>query len=275
MARFDEFEGMLEREKYTEDDLKAMTAELNMRGCSGLEFSLADGDITLEKCNSKELKRLVIPNQVYWISTNCFQDCGLEHVVLPKNLEYLAPGAFDGCSNLQSCKIPDGVTKISRRVFKNCTSLERLVLPEELDNLGSEAFYGCAKLKEIEIPENVEEIGSRCFYLCNDLTDVTLPEYIEVIPAHCFYGCTSLTRMYIPENVSMLDEECFGGCINLKEIEIAGYISSFKNPFKGCTGLSTVYLHNLRDYKAVEKVLQALPQNIKLVTNKGNKYTKG
>jgi hypothetical protein len=50
---------------------------------------------------------------------------------------------FNGCSNLKTVAIPDGISVIGQYAFKNCTSLKELDLPASVTCLGWGAFQGC------------------------------------------------------------------------------------------------------------------------------------
>ena len=49
-------------------------------------------------------------------------------------------GCLSGCSNLESVKIPEGVTEIKANAFNNCQKLTTVNLPSTLKTIGNKAF---------------------------------------------------------------------------------------------------------------------------------------
>ena len=62
------------------------------------------------------------------------------------------PGAFlQGCTNLESVIVPEGVEFICYYAFKGCKKLQSINIPEYVNLLGEEAFEGCTGLREITV----------------------------------------------------------------------------------------------------------------------------
>ncbi|MCH2064968.1 MAG: leucine-rich repeat domain-containing protein, partial [Roseibacillus sp.] len=78
---------------------------------------------------------------------------------------------FNGCSNLKSVTIPDGVTTIAGRSFKDCTNLTSITIPDSVTSIRREAFHNCTSLKTVTIPGSVTSIGN-AFDGCTSLTAV-------------------------------------------------------------------------------------------------------
>lgn len=55
----------------------------------------------------------------------------------------ICEGAFAGCENLTSVKIPNGVTSIGYVAFEECLSLESIEIPNSVTSIGEDSFYGC------------------------------------------------------------------------------------------------------------------------------------
>lgn len=66
----------------------------------------------------------------------------LKSVRIPKTVEHIWDGAFEGCSNLETVIIEDG---------------------SEMFAIGYGAFRGCSKLNSISIPKSTTEIGNTAF----------------------------------------------------------------------------------------------------------------
>ena len=56
--------------------------------------------------------------------------CGLERVVLPKNIQRLPDGAFYYCERLSEITLPHGIREVGKGAFEGCKSLRRIEIPE-------------------------------------------------------------------------------------------------------------------------------------------------
>lgn len=71
--------------------------------------------------------------------------------------------AFQGCTNLKSITIPEGVTLINSAAFFQCTSLEIITIPKSVTIIGPMAFMHCINLKTIEYGGNSDEWSAITF----------------------------------------------------------------------------------------------------------------
>lgn len=89
-------------------------------------------------------------------------------------------GHFDGCTNLESISLPEGIEKIDVACFRNCSSLTHITIPSSVTSLGRTCFEGSG-LSSIVIPEGVTSIAEMAFYNCNNLKTVTIPSSLRTI----------------------------------------------------------------------------------------------
>ena len=100
--------------------------------------------------NDKEIKDLVIPNNVIEIGKKAFFGCSsITSVTIPNSVEIIGWSAFNGCENLTSVTIPNSVTIIGQQAFERCSNLTSVTIPNSVKNIYSSAFSGCNNLKTV------------------------------------------------------------------------------------------------------------------------------
>lgn len=57
--------------------------------------------------------------------------------------------AFNGCYQIHSLKLPDGLNSIGEFAFNECEAITSLVFPEGMHSIGSKAFSGCPSITTI------------------------------------------------------------------------------------------------------------------------------
>jgi len=130
--------------------------------------------------------------------------------------------AFDGCRNVTSVKIPEGVVHIGLGAFKNCTKLSRVDLPNSLRSIGAFAFYGCTRMSSLEIPNGVTNMGEYAFCGCNSIVHLTISDSLSAIPPFAFYGCSNLAGVIIPSSVVRIGGGAFCSCDSLGYVRMLG-----------------------------------------------------
>ena len=79
--------------------------------------------------NGKEVKDLVIPDDVTKIGKRAFSGCSsLSSVTIPNSVTSIGNSAFDGCSSLTSVTIGNSVKSIGNSAFWNCNSLKKITV---------------------------------------------------------------------------------------------------------------------------------------------------
>ena len=71
--------------------------------------------------------------------------------------------AFEGCRELTSIDISEGVASIGMRSFIACSKLTSVDFPTNLKSIGEEAFVTCQNLTSIVVPERATLIGKKAF----------------------------------------------------------------------------------------------------------------
>jgi hypothetical protein len=122
-------------------------------------------------------------------------------------LTSLPDDAFNGCTQLESIRLPKALKSIGSRAFKDCEKLRQIPLPTGVNAIGAEAFSGCKAMNDFEFPTEVCSIEDKTFKDCSALTTIDLPIAIEKIGSEAFAGCTKLTSFTLntfhPEDIDM------------------------------------------------------------------------
>ena len=58
---------------------------------------------------------------------------------------------FEGCTNLETVTLPNGIVHIYYRAFRNCQKLAAVTIPEMVNTIGEACFYGCKALREVTV----------------------------------------------------------------------------------------------------------------------------
>lgn len=211
------------------------------------------------------LKSVMIPNSVTEIGVSAFRGCsGLTSIEIPNGVTHIVPQTFYGCSSLVSVTIPNGVTDISLGAFYDCTSLTSIEIPGSVTTIGPYAFRGCTSITSITIPYRVTTIGDSAFRGCTGLTSITLPfvgaakDGTDNTHFGYIFGASSWSenKTAVPNLLKTVEvkeyslysiaSNSFYGCSSIETIKLLGHPRSFGyDAFKGCTGLSRVYINNL------------------------------
>ena len=159
----------------------------------------------------------------FTLTKDNYQMAGIErtgNVVIPETFEYdgvnykvttIGQNAFNGCTNLTSVTIPEGVTSIGEYAFYYCKNLTSVTIPNSVTSIDNDAFASCHKLTRVTIPNSVTSIGESAFASCIKLTSITIPEGVTSIGYKTFSNCTSLTSVTIPNSVTSIGYKAFDG----------------------------------------------------------------
>ncbi len=147
----------------------------NLKESANKEFVIENGILTRYLGHEQDV---IIPDGTEIIDYDCFSmapytdnhspsECveNIETVKIPEGVTEIRAGAFSFLKKLRSVSLPNSLKKIGGSVFMACESLEGVRLPDGLEELGNpvgggNVFSDCKKLSEIEIPDSVKVIGS-------------------------------------------------------------------------------------------------------------------
>jgi len=109
--------------------------------------------------------------------------------------------AFSHCS-VSEVEIPQTIVEIGQMAFNECTNLKKCWLPEKLSIVRVALFYGCTNLVDVYIPHQVKTIDNLAFSDCSSLSSVVIPASVRNINSSAFKGCSLL------QNIIFLGSEC-------------------------------------------------------------------
>ena len=199
----------------------------------------------------------------------------MKNLIIPNDIDTIKPYAFSGCKAFNTVTILENVREVGEEAFWSCTSIDSLYINAE--KIGDYAFHACQKLKMITIGNNVKSIGRFAFQHCalshatkfngdmkewfkikrgdnalpcgeltidNELIVSYAPEQLSVIevPARAFYGCSSLKSVNLPFSVKKIGESAFCDCDNLIEATAKGATKIGDYAFAYCDNLTKANL---------------------------------
>lgn len=135
-----------------------------------------------------DLQEIIIPDSVTRIENGAFSGCrNLKHVYFGKNskLEYIGDNCFANC-NLESIELPKSLKTIGIDAFKNCCPLQKIVMTAEIydkyfkrGSLSPNTTIGIYQTVDIETLK--KQVKSLWIKLKNEGTVLTKPD-VEHLP---------------------------------------------------------------------------------------------
>ena len=224
------------------------------------------------------LTSIDLPDSINKISISAFSGTGLTSVKIPKNVTTVEYGVFSGCESLKTVELHDGIKELHGQgmypgAFTGCTALESIDIPSSVNVIGPSVFSGCTSLKEITVPEGVTELGAYVFSGCTSLEKVNLPESLEYVGEGAFKDTPYLASLKadgsgfiivgktlldgsackgditIPENVTCIEGGAFDGNADITSVKFAAPMKKIgSRAFKDCTGLTSAVLPATENY---------------------------
>ena len=225
-------------------------------GCTSLKeaafpisFTLIDSH-AFDGCSS--LESITIPDQVYQIGDAVFKDCtSLTEVNMPAQVDesrgtYLGVGSFQGCTDLESIRLPEGKSYIPGDFFNGCTSLYDVNIPQSVTRINRNAFLNCESISDLTLPAGLESIGDYAFHNCSALTELELPEGLETIGSHAF-SKSGLVSVVIPDSVKYVASMgfWFAECEDLSDVVFGAGITQIPGLSLYKSGVSSVCIRGL------------------------------
>lgn len=202
---------------------KVSYAKTVLQGSEWVTLEAHDYDVTEMVAAGFEIREA--PG-IFRTTDGAFQECAITSISLPATLKTIPAGAFNGCLQLKTVMLAEGITTIGGGAFANCTSLEDIYLPETITDMSDYYIFGnCSSLKKVNIPKLVTTLGNGCFMR------------------------SGIETFIIPKNVTSIGEACFAAMweeTSVKTIKIChetysdGSISFPENMFFNLSGITLI-----------------------------------
>ena len=144
--------------------------------------------------SSVEIPYSLMNAKVTEIANNAFfGDSNLQEISFENatGLRRIGSNAFCNCTALTSLTLPC-LDELDFGAFQGCTELESLTVTEGLTSIPDQAFYGCSKLDDVTLPSSVTTIGDYAFGSCASLGRFIIPATVTTISDTAFYNCDQL-----------------------------------------------------------------------------------
>ena len=238
--------------------------------CYGLEHATIPNTVTaietLAFASCEKLSQIEIPDSVTFLAGSAFSGCGIEKIVIPKNVSTIYDYEFDDWNgewvergtpfNSPSFKeiivspdneyfsSEDGVLfnkdKTLLISYPNGKSESTYAIPDGVTVIGAHAL-GNGNLESVKIPDGVTEIGAWAFSGSENLKGLKIPNSVTKIGDGAFFYCKGLESIEIPDGVLAIGDETFDMCKNLKEVILPDSITDIGSwAFSGCESLESI-----------------------------------
>ncbi len=260
------------------------------------------GDEALKGCS--EVKEILIKGRISKVGEDAFEECGgltlsqynnayyagrkgmpymilmkavatdIENCTVHSSCCVIYDRAFDGCDQLKSVTMSNGVVHLGNNVFRGCRSLNSLTLSNMIERVGIGVFEGCsslglkkygnayylgginnpymvlAKAESDEITNcyvhsSCISFGEGAFRGCRNLKSITNCYNVNSIGAEAFKDCMELTEMPTMSRVDYMGEGAFAGCENLIEVTITNGLGTIADgAFQDCLKLTDITMND-------------------------------
>ena len=202
------------------------------------------------------LYHIDIPNNVYAIEDNAFQNCGLIDAFIPSSVDSIGLNPFLNCVLLEEIIVDSENTVFDSR--NSCNAIIRTldnellsgckntIIPNDITSIGDNAFYGVEMEGTLIIPNSVIYIGEQSFSNCTGFdSSLIIGNSVSEIGNYAFANCHCFTEVIsLAINPPLIDNTTFYnfGCDTITVP--CGCISAYHNTnwynSSGWFGFSTI-----------------------------------
>ena len=119
--------------------------------------------------------------------TFCACNC-ITGVIIPKYVNTIELGAFEGCVNLVDLTLSSSITTIGDNAFNVCNNLGNLVIPNSVRTIGLAAFGNCDNLHNVTIGTGVTYIDEFNFQFRDENNEQCIFTVLPTTPPTLEFG---------------------------------------------------------------------------------------
>lgn len=165
--------------------------------------------------NAVKLSSIKLPESLSSIGERAFRNTALNEIEIPGSVKTLYR-LFEGCRQLKSVKINEGVESLKEGLFSSCTSIEKLKIPTTVKEIDGNIFTNCAALEEIAINNNSYFECENNMLINKETKTITLilPKYLNenttleipngVEQLKCPLNSYNIKKMVIPKSMKQM-----------------------------------------------------------------------
>lgn len=223
---------------------------------------------SLEKITvtEKSLKYKSIEGIVYSKDGKCLVKCPIakKHIDIPDTVESIGANAFKDNPNISEIKFPQNIKNILNSAFDGCCNLKSIVLNEGLQKIADNAFKDNPNLRFVDIPESVEYIGINNFesvvkftmkrppdFLANKFTEKSNGNLISVE-----FNIEGRPYVLLKSSLINVEKKCW------YETDKVEYRTSMTFGNAACRDNVCEYVKNLIEHKRYEEVKEFFGYNL-------------
>ncbi len=188
--------------------------------------------------NCYKLARIVLPNKLQDIGTNCFYgSSAMEEIVIPDSVTHVGYQAFNGTKFYVNAyneyqqavenESPDVMSKgyiyadkwlvaCLPIVKQNLEEITTETLKSDVVGIADSVFEGCEKLQYVTLPTSIRVIGQRAFGSCTALYEFeTYDDTLEFIDREAFVYCEYLGKLLLGDGLKKIGSYAFAYCAGL------------------------------------------------------------
>ncbi len=187
------------------------------------KYTIVDGRAVADRAYYKNDKVSVaeLPAGITQIGQFSFARSSLRKITFPEGLQSVGYGAFYGCKDLTSVKLPESVRTVEPYAFMGTGFYDNFVKNGKTDFLISGKCliaYKGDSLKVI-VPDGVELIAAEAFKGHNEIKKVDLPESLRIIGEGAFEDCTALAKVVFGGKETEIHDRAFKNTV-LKNVKV-------------------------------------------------------
>lgn len=209
---------------------------------------------------SERLKFVGMSDSVKKIGAGAFGGCGLEKIILSKNINKLDCSeysddylGFFSCADFVEFNIPDHIEIIGDQTFENCENLKKIYIPASVREIGEYVFHGCSALEEIVVSKDnkfyysedgvlYSQEGTLLYYPQNKKDNsFILPDNIIKINAYAFYANNNLKKLMLGNAVSEIGRSAFSYS-HIETINIPQNVRTIEKNVFLCSSIKELYI---------------------------------